>query len=163
MKLLPLVLLISFGAAAQSPSTNFNSSSDNATVVNTTNTESLQTDESDYVGKTEFKVLFHAIGCAGVDTKQTDICNSQIVQSGQSASYHFKWGTLKRGAQICLPRGHHGDDDWNCGTLNGIFDGHLSFSLSNGQQAEVSKLYFYKHQNETSVTYAVRGNVAKHK
>ena len=140
MKYLLPLLLLSFGVAAQSTSTNFSSSSDNAVVCNATNTERVERDIFDYVGKTPLRVLFHAVGCAGSDHKQTEICNAQVVQAGQCASYHYRWGTTSRGAQICIPKGHGGTDDWNCGSLG--LDGHFTFAITNGQTNDVSHLYY---------------------
>ena len=141
MKYLLPLLLLSFSVAAQSVSTNFSESSDNATVVNGTNNEPETNPSDPYLGKTAFRVLFHAVGCAGSDHKQTEICNAQVVQAGQSVSYHFKWGTTSRGVQICTPKGHGGaTDDWNCGSLN--FHGHFTFPIKNGQTREVKKLHY---------------------
>lgn len=159
MKTLSLVLLLSFGASAQVPMMNFNTSSDNATVCNTTNTEQPNTDPlSSKYGKTSFLVMFHAIGCAGVSEKQTEVCNHQVVKAGQCASYHFHGGTSRRGAQICVPKGHyHADNLWNCG--NGFFGGHLSFGINNDKQASVDHLSYIEQLASGKTYYVVQGQV----
>ena len=140
MKLLLPILLLSFGASAQSGMTNFSIQQDNAVVCNTTNTEKLEAESSELLGKTAFRVLYHAVGCGATDHNQTEICNVQVVQAGQCASYHYRWGTTSRGAQICIPKGHGGTDDWNCGSLG--LDGHFTFAITNGQTNDVSHLYY---------------------
>ena len=160
--LLPL-LLLSFGAAAQVPMMNFAMSSDNATVCNTTNLEKPNTDPNDSnYGVTEFRVMFHAIGCAGENAHQTEVCNAQVVQAGQCVSYHYRFGLSRRNAQICVPQGHGGaTDDWNCGT--GDYSGHFNFPINNDQSADVNHLHYERHEGVRRHYYALTGVVAVHK
>lgn len=165
MKTLSLILLLSFGASAHVPQMNFNASSDNAMVCNDTDAEQPNHDpKSANYGRTEFLVLYHAIGCAGTKNSQTEICNSQVLQAGQCSSYHFKWGTTRRGAEVCVPKGHgEAKDEWNCGAKKGAL--HLSFYLNNGELADISHLsYVFTHYKYTdSNGFSVRGDVNVHK
>ena len=164
MKSLSLILLLSFGAAAQVPVMNFNAETNDATICNTTNNEPIDTNAGHaQYGQTPFLALFHAIGCAGVTSKQTEICNKQVVQAGQCASYHFKWGTTSRGGQVCVPAGHGGaKDKWNCGAID--YRGHLIFDLSNDDTANVSHLVYSEifHYDKNYAFLDGNVNIYKH-
>lgn len=162
MKTLPLMFFISFGAAAHVPQMNFNPPSKTATVCNTSNKEPYNDDPTDHhFGRTNFLVLYHAIGCAGTHVDQVEICNHQVLQAGECASYHFRWGTTRRGAQVCLPNAHGTNTDWTCGSNGG---GHLSFYLNNGKEADVSHLRYETYTDPLSEKdyLSVYGNVHVH-
>ena len=159
MKVLPLVLFISFGTAAQVPITNFNTTKDYAKVCNISNVEKPNTDPlSLSFGRTPFLVLYHALGCAGLHYAQGETCHYEIVQAGQCSNYHFKGGTSRRGAQICVPRGHGGlDNDWNCGVA--ILGAHFSFRINNGLQADVNHLKYKRPFPIPSYALQLTGHV----
>ena len=162
MKSISLLLLLSFGAAAQAPMMNFNTSSDNAMVCNATDKEQPNLDDnSQFFGRTQFMVLFKAMGCAAVHLGQAEVCNQQIIQAGQCASYHFRGGTSHPSAQICLPHAHGALEDWNCGT--GGRHGHLVFSLSNTLRADVDHLQYYTIYDVKEDYKHVVGNVDVHR
>ena len=137
-----LFVLFSLSSAGKIPQMNFNAIDNSAAVCNTTDKEAPNPNlDAINLGSTPFLVLFHAVGCAGVQQGQMEICDDQIVPEGQCVFYHFKWGTTRRSAQICVPRGHGGArDEWNCGSANS--HGHFSFHINNDQQADVHNLTF---------------------
>ena len=154
MNKVALLLLLSFGASAQVPFTNYTANKDTAVVCNNTNTEKMDYDWGNaWYGYTSIKVLFKAWGCFNATDGQLEVCNAQILHAGKCASYHFRGGTSGKIAQICLPNGHgYCNSGWNCGSQDG--HGHLQFDIHNGLTAGaknlscyVSKGYDVHHQN----------------
>lgn len=134
---LPLLLLLSFNVAAQTPLTNFNSPSNYSEICNDTKYEPASQDDNTIVfGESKFKVLFTAYGCAGMNQKQGYVCNVQIVQPDHCVHYHFRGGTSEKAAQICVLNTK--DNDWECGSS--FPDGHFSFPVNNNTSSLVHNL-----------------------
>lgn len=140
MKKFIVVGFLSFNVFAQVPFTNFVANSDDAVVCNDTNTEPTTEDSNEWLGRTQLMVMFHAVGCAAVYNTQTEVCKKEIIQAGECTSYHYKWGTLRRKSQLCVPQGHGASHLWECGSANN--GGHFSFDVNNGQKAGVSHVTF---------------------
>ena len=158
MKKIALLLLLSFGASAQMPFTNFISNPDDVVVCNNTNTEKPNRDNWDnHYGETSFKVLFRAWGCAAMVAGQPETCHSEVVEAGQCGSYHFKGSTTSRSVQICVPPWHGGaSKTWNCGSASS--GGHLQVHVHNGQYVGVKNLQ-YHYSDSAGNNHSVTGDI----